>query len=116
MPPQGTTAMMTRAGMTVMIGARIKISLSALAGISSSLKISLTPSAIGCSQPPRPGPVGADAHLDARQRFAFVKRQIGKAGQSDRPAEMTDLMIHSRIKRNIHRYLIRYKFQHVQCC
>ena len=56
--PQGTTAVMTSAGTSVMTGARKKSSLSALAGINSSLKINLTASAMGCSMPHGPARLG----------------------------------------------------------
>ena len=56
--PQGTTARMIHAGTKVITGARMNISLLALAGTSSSLNISLTPSATGCSQPPGPARFG----------------------------------------------------------
>ena len=56
--PHGTTARMIKAGTTVMMGARMKMSLSAPPGISSSLKISLRPSAAGCSRPHGPARFG----------------------------------------------------------
>ena len=56
--PQGMTAQITIAGNTVMIGASTNITLSARSGISSSLKISLMPSAIGCNSPAGPARFG----------------------------------------------------------
>ena len=49
---------MIRAGTSVMIGARMNSSLSAEAGINSSLKNSLIPSATGCNNPNGPARLG----------------------------------------------------------
>jgi hypothetical protein len=66
---------MIRAGITVMIGARMKISLSAWED-QLALKISFSPSASGCGQPPGPASwVGAHG---CGQGFALVESDISK--------------------------------------
>src|SRR5215207_8113302 len=56
--PHGMTAAIMIEGTSVMIGAQKKMILSALLGVSSSLKINLTASAIGCSNPKGPAGLG----------------------------------------------------------
>ena len=66
------TAAMIIAGTTVTIGAITKISLSAFAGVNSSLKINFTASAMGCNRPCQParfGPMRTWMRASARRSY-----------------------------------------------
>src|SRR5688500_12301435 len=70
--PHGMTAAMMMEGTTVKIGARKKTGLNALAGVSSSLKINFTASAIGCNKPKGParlGPMRVWMRASARRSY-----------------------------------------------
>ena len=74
---KGNTAQAARAGARAIIGAIRNRVLSALVGMTISLNISLTASAMGCSRPREADPVGADADLHVADDLALGIGVVG---------------------------------------